>query len=113
MSFSTSPSQVLSDILGSEDALGDMDFKVAGDDSGVTAFQMDIKVDITAVMAELIVCIPLVCFSRDGKGGVLEGEPGMRCVAAYRTTNMWQCVNWQRALFPIGFDIKFSIYNAG
>ena len=36
---------VLTDILGTEDALGDMDFKVAGDDSGVTAFQMDIKVE--------------------------------------------------------------------
>ena len=36
--------QVLTDILGSEDALGDMDFKVAGDAEGVTAFQMDIKV---------------------------------------------------------------------
>ena len=35
---------VLTDILGSEDALGDMDFKVAGDADGVTAFQMDIKV---------------------------------------------------------------------
>lgn len=34
---------VLSDILGSEDALGDMDFKVAGDNDSVTAFQMDIK----------------------------------------------------------------------
>ncbi|KAI8473323.1 MAG: chloroplast polyribonucleotide phosphorylase [Monoraphidium minutum] len=37
--------QVLSDILGSEDALGDMDFKVAGGRSGVSAFQMDIKVE--------------------------------------------------------------------
>jgi polyribonucleotide nucleotidyltransferase len=36
---------VLTDILGSEDALGDMDFKVAGDESGITAFQMDIKVE--------------------------------------------------------------------
>lgn len=36
---------VLSDILGSEDALGDMDFKVAGDHDTVTAFQMDIKVE--------------------------------------------------------------------
>ncbi|XP_068650054.1 LOW QUALITY PROTEIN: probable polyribonucleotide nucleotidyltransferase 1, chloroplastic [Aristolochia californica] len=35
---------ILSDITGSEDASGDMDFKVAGDESGVTAFQMDIKV---------------------------------------------------------------------
>jgi len=35
---------VLTDIQGMEDALGDMDFKVAGTDSGVTAIQMDIKV---------------------------------------------------------------------
>ncbi len=36
---------ILSDILGIEDALGDMDFKVAGDRDGITAFQMDIKVE--------------------------------------------------------------------
>lgn len=36
---------ILSDILGVEDALGDMDFKVAGDKTGITAFQMDIKVE--------------------------------------------------------------------
>ena len=35
---------VLSDILGDEDALGDMDFKVAGTETGVTALQMDIKI---------------------------------------------------------------------
>jgi polyribonucleotide nucleotidyltransferase len=34
---------VLSDILGDEDALGDMDFKVAGTEQGITALQMDIK----------------------------------------------------------------------
>jgi polyribonucleotide nucleotidyltransferase len=36
---------ILSDILGAEDALGDMDFKITGDDTGITAFQMDIKVE--------------------------------------------------------------------
>ena len=36
---------VLSDILGDEDHLGDMDFKVAGTENGVTALQMDIKID--------------------------------------------------------------------
>lgn len=36
---------VLSDILGDEDHLGDMDFKVAGTEQGVTALQMDIKID--------------------------------------------------------------------
>ncbi|XP_073262987.1 probable polyribonucleotide nucleotidyltransferase 1, chloroplastic isoform X2 [Populus alba] len=35
---------ILSDITGSEDASGDMDFKVAGNEDGITAFQMDIKV---------------------------------------------------------------------
>ena len=35
---------VLSDILGDEDHLGDMDFKVAGSENGVTALQMDIKI---------------------------------------------------------------------
>jgi len=35
---------VLSDILGEEDHLGDMDFKVAGTQDGITAFQMDIKI---------------------------------------------------------------------
>ena len=36
---------VLSDILGDEDHLGDMDFKVAGSQKGLTALQMDIKID--------------------------------------------------------------------
>jgi polyribonucleotide nucleotidyltransferase len=36
---------VLTDILGDEDHLGDMDFKVAGSSDGVTALQMDIKID--------------------------------------------------------------------
>lgn len=36
---------ILSDILGMEDALGDMDFKIAGDENGITAFQLDIKIE--------------------------------------------------------------------
>jgi polyribonucleotide nucleotidyltransferase len=36
---------VLSDILGDEDHLGDMDFKVTGTSVGITACQMDIKID--------------------------------------------------------------------
>ncbi|MEM9384602.1 MAG: polyribonucleotide nucleotidyltransferase [Pseudomonadota bacterium] len=45
--------QVLTDILGDEDHLGDMDFKVAGTEGGVTALQMDIKIDgITAEIME-------------------------------------------------------------
>ncbi|MEI6790889.1 MAG: polyribonucleotide nucleotidyltransferase, partial [Myxococcaceae bacterium] len=36
---------ILSDILGDEDHLGDMDFKVCGTEAGITAIQMDIKID--------------------------------------------------------------------
>ena len=43
---------VLSDILGDEDHLGDMDFKVAGTDQGITALQMDIK--ITSITREIM-----------------------------------------------------------
>src|SRR3954447_4182971 len=43
---------VLSDILGDEDHLGDMDFKVAGTEKGVTALQMDIK--ITSIREEIM-----------------------------------------------------------
>jgi polyribonucleotide nucleotidyltransferase len=43
---------VLTDILGDEDHLGDMDFKVAGTEEGITALQMDIK--ITGITAEIM-----------------------------------------------------------
>jgi polyribonucleotide nucleotidyltransferase len=43
---------VLSDILGEEDHLGDMDFKVAGTEDGITGFQMDIK--ISGVSSEIM-----------------------------------------------------------
>jgi len=43
---------VLSDILGDEDHLGDMDFKVAGTDKGITSLQMDIK--ITSITKEIM-----------------------------------------------------------
>jgi len=46
--------QVLTDILGDEDHLGDMDFKVAGSRTGVTALQMDIKINgITKEIMEI------------------------------------------------------------
>ena len=43
---------VLSDILGDEDHLGDMDFKVAGTEAGITSLQMDIK--ITSITREIM-----------------------------------------------------------
>ena len=46
---------VLSDILGDEDHLGDMDFKVAGTKDGITSLQMDIKITgITEIMEQAL-----------------------------------------------------------
>lgn len=54
---------VLSDILGDEDHLGDMDFKVAGTEKGVTALQMDIK--ITSITEEIMkVALAQACEGR-------------------------------------------------
>jgi len=59
---------VLSDILGEEDHLGDMDFKVAGTDSGITALQMDIK--IAGVNAEILT--KALAQARDGRLHILS-----------------------------------------
>jgi polyribonucleotide nucleotidyltransferase len=59
---------VLSDILGAEDALGDMDFKVTGDETGITAFQMDIKVEgiTTKIMREAL------AQAKEGRAHILQ-----------------------------------------
>ncbi len=59
---------VLSDILGDEDHLGDMDFKVAGTEQGVTALQMDIK--ITSITEEIMRIA--LDQARDGRNHILE-----------------------------------------
>ena len=58
---------VLSDILGDEDHLGDMDFKVAGTENGVTSLQMDIKI---AGITEEIMRVALAQ-ARDGRLHIL------------------------------------------
>ncbi|HNW58718.1 MAG TPA: polyribonucleotide nucleotidyltransferase [bacterium] len=59
---------VLTDILGDEDHMGDMDFKVAGTREGITAFQMDIKIKgiSTAIMREALQ------HARDGRFFILD-----------------------------------------
>src|SRR6187401_796851 len=68
---------VLSDILGDEDHLGDMDFKVAGTEQGVTALQMDIKI---AGITEEIMKVALAQ-ARDGRLHIL-GEMNKALTAA-------------------------------
>lgn len=69
--------RILSDILGDEDHLGDMDFKVAGTHEGVTALQMDIK--ISGVTREVM--REALYQAREGRIGILKimeqaiGEP--------------------------------------
>jgi len=59
---------VLTDILGDEDHLGDMDFKVAGNDKGITALQMDIKIEgITKEIMEIA-----LGQAKDGRLTILE-----------------------------------------
>ena len=59
---------VLTDILGDEDHLGDMDFKVAGTDRGVTALQMDIK--IQGITKEIMQAA--LAQAREGRMHILE-----------------------------------------
>src|SRR6202522_2199986 len=58
---------VLSDILGDEDHLGDMDFKVAGTETGITSLQMDIK--ITSITPEIMQIA--LAQARDGRLHIL------------------------------------------
>src|ERR1700722_19031746 len=58
---------VLSDILGDEDHLGDMDFKVAGTEAGITSLQMDIK--ITSITPEIMQIA--LAQARDGRLHIL------------------------------------------
>ncbi|RLM84372.1 putative polyribonucleotide nucleotidyltransferase 1, chloroplastic [Panicum miliaceum] len=62
---------ILSDITGAEDASGDMDLKVAGNESGITAFQMDIKV----VGITLPVMEQALLQARDGRQHILNLPP--------------------------------------
>ena len=64
---------VLSDILGDEDHLGDMDFKVAGSDTGITSLQMDIK--ITGITEEIMQVA--LSQARDGRMHILSVMAGV------------------------------------
>lgn len=51
---------ILTDILGSEDHFGDMDFKVAGDADGITAFQLDVKASLIVIHRDVTCIIALL-----------------------------------------------------
>jgi len=73
---------VLSDILGDEDHLGDMDFKVAGTEQGITALQMDIK--ITSITEEIMRIA--LDQARDGRNHIL-GEMSKALTGARDTVS--------------------------
>ena len=71
---------VLTDILGDEDHLGDMDFKVAGTEHGITALQMDIK--INGITKEIM---PVALTqAREGRMHIPAYHAGERTARAYR-----------------------------
>jgi polyribonucleotide nucleotidyltransferase len=73
---------VLSDILGDEDHLGDMDFKVAGTDLGITSLQMDIK--ITGITQEIMAAA--LSQAREGRMHIL-GEMSQSIDSSRETVN--------------------------
>ena len=71
---------VLTDILGDEDHLGDMDFKVAGTERGITALQMDIKIQgITKEIMEVA-----LSQAREGRMHILQHHAGGAAARAHR-----------------------------
>nr|UOP05645.1 hypothetical protein LVJ77_04695 [Conchiformibius kuhniae] len=81
---------VLTDILGDEDHLGDMDFKVAGTTEGVTALQMDIKIQgITKEIMQIA-----LAQAQEARLHILKQM--QNAVAEYRKP----CRNTRRACLP-------------
>ena len=66
--------QILTDILGSEDAMGDMDFKVAGDAEHITAFQMDIKVCLCVYLLAAFHACPVLMQAHQYMNAALHGH---------------------------------------
>ena len=78
---------ILSDILGDEDHLGDMDFKVAGTKDGITSLQMDIK--ITSITSEIMK--KALAQAKDGRIHILEEmskvlDKGRKAISNYAPT---------------------------
>jgi len=85
---------VLTDILGDEDHLGDMDFKVAGTEAGITALQMDIKIDgITKEIMEAA-----LAQARDGRLHIL-GE-----MAKVLSTTREKMSDWAPSIITLKID---------
>jgi polyribonucleotide nucleotidyltransferase len=86
--------KVLTDILGDEDHLGDMDFKVAGTAGGITALQMDIKVEgITPAIMKIAL--------EQAQAGRLHILEEMNKVLSTTRTNMSQ---WAPSIITIKID---------
>lgn len=75
---------ILSDISGTEDALGDMDFKLTGDSNSITAFQMDIKVEgiTTEIMQKALMQ------AKEGRQVILEKMIAV-CPAPRKELSKW------------------------
>ncbi|MBI5588025.1 MAG: polyribonucleotide nucleotidyltransferase [Deltaproteobacteria bacterium] len=108
---------VLSDILGDEDHLGDMDFKVAGTEKGVTALQMDIKIGglTPAIMKEALYQAKEGRLHILGKMNEAIGKPrGELSVYAPRITTIYvRTEKIKDVIGPGGKNIKGIILATG
>ena len=94
---------VLTDILGDEDHLGDMDFKVAGSEAGVTALQMDIK--INGITKDILQAA--LAQAKEGRMHILEimkkSMPGPRIeISAYAPRMITMKINPEKIRDVIG-----------
>ncbi len=94
---------VLTDILGDEDHLGDMDFKVAGSEAGVTALQMDIK--INGITKDILQAA--LAQAKEGRMHILEimksSMPGPRVeISAYAPRMITMKINPEKIRDVIG-----------
>ena len=94
---------VLTDILGDEDHLGDMDFKVAGSEQGITALQMDIK--INGITGEIMKAA--LSQARDGRMHILgimkQAMPGVRTeLSAHAPRQIKMKINAEKVRDVIG-----------
>ncbi len=108
---------VLSDILGDEDHLGDMDFKVAGTEDGVTAVQMDIKIE----GLEFEILEKALMQAKEGRLYILEKmksaiETPRKEISPYAPRVMTLHINPERIpnlIGPSGKHIKYIIDQTG
>ena len=109
---------VLSDIMGDEDHLGDMDFKVAGTDKGITSLQMDIKIngvttEIMGIALDQAKDGRLHILNEMSKGGLVSSRDDLKDYAPRISTVQIKKDKIGELIGPGGKNIKHIIEVSG